>query len=60
MNDLTVVVNLSVTEETDLKALEQRIADHLSKLSNPVRTDEGITTIQSVKVIGTSILDTQW
>lgn len=50
--NLTIVVNVSVTEGTDVKALEQRLADHMRKLSNPVRTDEGIKTVQSVRIQG--------
>ena len=48
--NLTIVLNVSVTEDTDLKALQQRLADHVRLLSNPVRTDEGITTVQSVRI----------
>ena len=50
MKNAKIQINVSVTENTDLKSLRQRLAHHVRLLSNPVRTDQGITTVQSVKI----------
>lgn len=48
--NVTVNINIRITEDTDLEKLRERIADQVRKLSNPVRTDEGITSVQSVRI----------
>ena len=48
--NITIYVSATVTSDTDLTALRQRVADQLRQISNPVREDEGITTVNSVKV----------
>jgi small-conductance mechanosensitive channel len=46
--NVTVNISIRITEDTDLEKLRERIAGQVRKLSNPVRTDEGITSVQSV------------
>ena len=49
--NITIQVNAAVTGPVDRKWLEQRIADQLRKLANPVRQDSGLTVVQSVRVV---------
>lgn len=48
--NITISVSATVAEGTDLGELRQRVDDQLRKISNPVREDKGITTVNSVKI----------
>jgi len=50
MKNVKIVINATVANDTDLNALRQRVSDHLRKISSPVREDEGITTVGTVKI----------
>ena len=50
MYNINVNVQVTITDKTDLTALRQRIANKLRELANPVREDEGITTVNTVKL----------
>ena len=50
MKNMQILIHVTVTEEVDVSELRQRVADQIRKLSNPVREDEGITTINHVQI----------
>lgn len=50
MDNIKIIVTASVAAGTDLKALQQRIADQLRQIANPVRDDQGITVVSNVLV----------
>lgn len=52
MENITITINAAVTTDADRKALEKRIAEQIRLLANPVREDEGLTVIHSVKIQG--------
>lgn len=51
MKNMQISISVTVTDEVDIPKLRQRVADQIRKLSNPVREDEGITTINHVHII---------
>lgn len=48
--NIKITVNAAVADGTDLQLLRQRVADQLRQISNPVREDQGITSVSSVIV----------
>lgn len=50
MTRIKIEVDATVAEGTDLNKLRQRVADQLRRIGNPVREDEGITTVNHVQV----------
>lgn len=51
MENLQILVNVTVDGNPNKSQLRQRIADQLRKIANPVREDEGITTVNSVTIL---------
>lgn len=50
MQNLWINANITVTDDTDINALRQRAADTLRTISNPVRSDQGILTVNTVQI----------
>ena len=50
MENLKITVHVTVTSDTDRNDLKRRVFEQMRKLSNPVRTDEGITTVNHVYI----------
>ena len=46
--NVKITIDADVTDGTNLQLLRQKIADQLRQISNPVREDQGITSISSV------------
>lgn len=47
--NVRIIINVTVTEDTNLTELRQRIADKMRELSNPLREDEGILVVNGVR-----------
>lgn len=47
--NVRVVISITITDNTDLKELRAKISEKLRELSNPVREDEGILTVNGVR-----------
>lgn len=45
-----IEVSVRVSENTNLRQLKQQVADALRTISNPLRTDQGITVVSDVKI----------
>jgi hypothetical protein len=49
MENVKIIIDLSVTENTNMHELCKEIADKLREIASPVRTDNGIATIHQVR-----------
>ena len=50
MDNIKIIVTASVAAGTDPKVLQQRVANQLRQIANPVREDQGITVVSNVIV----------
>lgn len=47
---IKIEISVRVSENTNLRQLKQQVADALRTISNPLRTDQGITVVSDVKI----------
>lgn len=51
MTNVKLLVHVSVADDTNLNIMKQRFCDAIRTIVNPVRTDQGITTLNSVRIL---------
>ncbi len=51
---IKIIVSATVSPETNLTYLREKIADNIRLIANPVRDDQGIKVVHDVSILETS------
>lgn len=55
MSIIKIIVSATVSPETNLTYLRERITDNIRLIANPVRDDEGIKVVHDVSILNASL-----